>query len=164
MTESTGGADVFAELIVEQIDEERLRKTSLEARGLALITASGAFTTLVLGVAALVPQESLPVAARVFLILAFVCFVAAAVQGIWVNRPANYEEPSVESLASAFEEGRDKSVESARRSASKLRLTTLRASRLRNDEKAQALRRGAWAQIVGLGLTAVAGIVALIQA
>jgi hypothetical protein len=45
--------DAYTALIIEQLAEERSRKTSLEQRGISVITSSGALVTLLFGLAAL---------------------------------------------------------------------------------------------------------------
>jgi hypothetical protein len=99
VTEPTATASAaFSEYISEQLVEERARKTSLEARGLALITTSGAFTTLVLAIAALVGDDDLPGLSRGLLVLSLAGFLGAAVMGVVVNLPADYKEPRADGL------------------------------------------------------------------
>ncbi len=161
--EPAGAASAaFGEYISEQMVEERARKTSLEARGLALITTSGVFTTLVLGIAALVGDADLPRAARVLLVLSLATFLVAAVMGVVVNKPANYDEPSTASLLATLDEYGSRDLAVGQKAVAKSRLDVLGTARKRNDDKAGYLRAAAWAQIVAMGLVALAGIVTLI--
>lgn len=161
MTEPVAG-QAFAQLIVEQLTEERARKTSLEGRGLALITTSGAFTTLVLAISALTGDGTLPGPARALLILALVCFFVAAVLGVLVNLPADYREPSPGDLLAAVNDSGDRDLASGERSVARVRIKILEAARGRNKDKAERLLWGAWAQIAALLFVASAGLVVLL--
>lgn len=163
MTELTGEAGaVFGAYVSEQLLEERARKTSLEARGLALITTSGAFTTLVLGIAALAGGDNLPDVSRVLLILSLAAFLIAAVMGVVVNKPADYDEPSADSLRDTLARFGDRDRATGEKTVADSRLDVLKAARQRNETKAERLLWGAWAQIAALGSVAVAGIVTLL--
>ena len=48
-----GGRSIYADFIKEQLDAQEARKVSLEQRGLAVITTSGALVTLLFGLTAL---------------------------------------------------------------------------------------------------------------
>lgn len=154
-------ASAIGEFVAEQLAEERLSKTSLEARGLALITTSGAFTTLVLGIAALVGEASLPAASRALLVLSLAVFVVAAVMGVVVNMPADYDEPSAESLRNVLSEHGERDLLTGVRAVGNSRLDVLETARNNNKTKACRLLIGAVAQIVAMALVAAAGIVAL---
>jgi hypothetical protein len=86
---------LYAELIDAQLQEERDRKTSLEQRGVAVLTAAGTLVTLVFGFATFVRGMN-PVALSTlstgFFVAALFFFVAAAAAGILSNRPTNYLE------------------------------------------------------------------------
>lgn len=154
-------AFAIGELVAEQLAEERVSKTSLEARGLALITTSSAFSTLVLGIAALVGDQSLPAASRSLLVLSLAAFVVAAIMGVVVNMPADYREPSAESLAAVLKEHGAQDLLTGIRAVGKSRLDVLETARSNNKTKACRLLIGAWAQMVAMALVAAAGIAAL---
>lgn len=153
---------MFGEYILEQLAEERTRKTSLEARGLALITTSGAFTTLVLGVAALVGDGDLPGSSRLLLVLSLAAFLVAAVFGVVVNKPSDYAEPSADSLEETLQRHGHRDRLTGQKAVASSRLDVLSAGRDRNKDKAAYLLAGAWAQIVAMSLVALAGIVTLL--
>jgi hypothetical protein len=100
VSESRGSISVTVgealnELLDDQIDDERTNKASLESRGLAVITTSGALVTLLLGLAALVTkaQSYTPsLGARLLLIAALAAFLVAAALGIYCNVPRRYRE------------------------------------------------------------------------
>lgn len=154
-------ASAIGELVAEQLAEERVNKTSLEARGLALITTSGAFTTLVLGIAALVGDGSLPGASRMLLVLSLLAFVVAATMGVVVNMPANYDEPRAASLKMTLKEHAGDDLLTGVRAVNNSRIDVLDTARSNNQTKACRLLIGAWAQVVAMFLVAGAGVVAL---
>lgn len=136
MTEDAGANAVVGAYIAEALAEERLRKTSLEARGLALITTSGAFTTLVLGIAALVAPDELPVPARALLVVGLLCFLVAAIKGALVNKPEDYKEPKANNLSDVLDEVKTTSTASGERTVARSRLVVIEAARERNKDKA----------------------------
>lgn len=92
----------YSQLIADQLTEERNRKTSLEGRGITVITTSGTLATLLFALAAglgAAPGFRLPRAADLPLLLALVAFVIAALFGLTTNIPLQYREPTPEGLA-----------------------------------------------------------------
>jgi hypothetical protein len=85
-TEATAAASVTA-LVRAELAAEQARKTSLEQRGLAVITSSGVLVTLLLAIGA--ASEGAPLAvtgpARISLIGALPAFIGAAISGILAN-------------------------------------------------------------------------------
>ncbi|HXP21413.1 MAG TPA: hypothetical protein VN840_17355 [Streptosporangiaceae bacterium] len=101
MSEMNAGA-AYAGLIADQLAEERNRKTSLEARGITVITTSGTLATLLFALTAGLTTAAkfrLPGPARLPLLLALVAFVAAAAFGLATNLPLRYQEPTSAGLA-----------------------------------------------------------------
>jgi hypothetical protein len=88
----------YGELIACQLAEERGRKTSLEARGVTVITTSSTLATLLfaLTAAGLTSARAfrLPDLAKLPLVLALCAFVAAAVLVLLTNVPLRYCEPA----------------------------------------------------------------------
>ena len=92
----------YEQLIVDQLIEERSRKSSLEARGVTVITTSGTLATLLFALTAGLTTTGtfkLPGAARLPLLLTLVAFVGAAILGIITNIPLRYQEPTPQGLA-----------------------------------------------------------------
>src|SRR5690348_5642945 len=88
----------YAQLIADQLLEERTRKASLEARGITVITTSSALSTLLFGLTAGLTTLSrfrLPPAAKLPLVLTLATFVFAAAFSLAVNMPLRYREPTV---------------------------------------------------------------------
>jgi hypothetical protein len=153
--------EVLAAHLTAALAEERVSKASLEARGLSLVTTSGAFVTLVLAIAALVGDRPLNGLARTMLVLASVGFLVAAVAGVLTNRPMDNDEPKPASMLSLVEEHYGKPDGLGVRAVARDQASTLVASRSNNDRKATCLRVGVWAQVAAMTLVAVAGIAVL---
>jgi len=98
---NTHAGSAYAELIKDQLLEERSRKASIEQRGLAVITTSGGITSLLLGLALLVTADGSPlsIGALLSLAAAVVLFVAAAVEGLWANWPRPFMEARPDELS-----------------------------------------------------------------
>jgi hypothetical protein len=87
------GTSVYVPLLLEQLKEEASRTSSLEQRGLAVITTSGGVAALLFGLAAVVTASEtfvFPDASRALLVAALVLFMFAAVGGIVSNWPFGY--------------------------------------------------------------------------
>ena len=155
----------YAELISEQLTEERSRKSSLEQRGGLVITTSGTLVSLLFGLAAVVTSRkgfSVPFSARVLLLLAVVAFIAAALGGLAANLPLReYLEPEPESLRELTElDSWEAEVSIGARAIALARVDVLAAAREANDLKAVAVILAFAAEVVAIGLVAAAvGIV-----
>ena len=100
--EAADAGSAYGQLICDQLAEERSRKTSLEARGINVITTSGTLATLLFGLTAGLTAAAkfrLPAGARLPLLLALVAFVGAAVCGLATNAPLRYREATPRGLA-----------------------------------------------------------------
>lgn len=78
-------------LLVDQLADERAKKASLEQRGVAVISTSGALVTITLGFVALATRDGSPrLQSTVVLLLltALAGLVAASAAGLLVNLPA----------------------------------------------------------------------------
>jgi len=101
VTAPEDGSQVYEELLVRLQAAEEQRKSSLEQRGTAVISTSGALVTLLFGLAAFVPQQArFPVgsAARVALLCAVAFLLLAAVLGVTSTVPLPYGRLRVEEL------------------------------------------------------------------
>ncbi|MEU9631372.1 hypothetical protein ACFZDB_20900 [Streptomyces luteogriseus] len=141
-------------LIDAELDVERTRKTSLEARGLAVITGSGTLVTLMLAVAALaMGKEKQAVSGwpEWILALSVLLFVLAACFGIAVNAPSRYFRIDPASLSGLItreewgEPGHD-----AERELTAARLAELSDARTRNEKKARRVLAAISCQVVGV--------------
>jgi hypothetical protein len=101
MPDSNAG-EAYSQLISDQLAEERDRKTTLEARGITVISTSGALATLMLGLTVGVTAATtfrFPGPVKIPLVLALAMFVLAAACGLTANVPMHYKEPTVGALA-----------------------------------------------------------------
>jgi hypothetical protein len=153
-------------LIDEQLAEERSRKTSLEARGLSVITTSGVLVTLILGFGGLVKGDKglmLPGLAKFTLVGGLIVFVLAAAAGLYVNTPLAYVEVRAEDLRVWLEPRlwEAQSVGGEVRAA-EARVEVLAAARALNDRKAIVLVGAIGAEVVAIALLAVTvGVIVL---
>lgn len=157
VADDSPGSDVFAELVQELLAAEEKRRDSLEARGGAVITVSGALVTLLLALTALVTREktfTLPEAARVRLSFAVVAFVVAALLAIatYIPQPARITDPAQlsELLPTMWDRGSDFAL----KKVTATRLEQLATMQSANDRKARALLGAISAQVVAVLLLA----------
>lgn len=84
---------VYADFVLEQLTAEETRKTSLEQRGLAVITSSGVLATLGFGSLALAKRgDHIPLASASAFLLAVgaVALLVAAVLALATNAPLRH--------------------------------------------------------------------------
>lgn len=124
MTVAEESSRVYEELLTRHQAAEEQRKTSLEQRGGALITTSGALVTLLFGLSAYVPQEArFPVGsgARTALLVAAGFLLLAAVLALTSTAPLPYGRLRVEDL-----DLRTLTAEPAEKARQRVLLTTAR--------------------------------------
>lgn len=100
--EAADAGSAYGQLICDQLTDERGRKTSLEARGINVITTSGTLATLLFGLTAGLTAGAnfrLPAGAKLPLVLALAAFVAAAAGGLATNVPLRYQQATPQGLA-----------------------------------------------------------------
>ncbi|MGA2514839.1 MAG: hypothetical protein ABSG37_14695 [Candidatus Limnocylindrales bacterium] len=154
--------DAFPQLIIEQLTEERARKTSLEQRGVGVITTSGALVTLLFGLSALATKNQayvLPDPARWTLILVVALFLVASVLGLMTNVPLDYFEPTTQGLSSLVEPGAvDWPNDATERAqlAAEARVTIIQSARHNNGVKAAWLLGAMLFEVVALIALAIA--------
>jgi hypothetical protein len=156
LTEVAGAS--YEQLIVEQLTEERARKSSLEQRGFSVITTSGAFVSLLFGLAAVVTQVEgfeVPAAARVTLMVAALLFTTAGVYGLIVNSPVGYKEADPDWMLGLTRKNTWEAMDSiGRRRVSQSRVETIRAARASNERKADRLVWALAIEVVGIAAVA----------
>jgi hypothetical protein len=101
-TPAAAGNTVFADLLKEQLTQERARKATIEARGLAVITTAGGIVTILFALSALATKAEatfvLVEPARSLLTIASVVFVLAVLVALGTNAPLGYDEVTTEGL------------------------------------------------------------------
>lgn len=165
MQDETAGPD-YGELIREQLAEERVRKASLEQRGVTVITTSGVLVSLLFGLAAVVTESKtfqVPDAARYLLVLALVLFVGAAASGIVLNSPRKYVEAHPDDLERLLRRDVwDASGSLGGRRSAEARVKILRKARTINDGKAKWLLRAVFLEVAAVAAVAIGVAVILL--
>jgi len=157
----------YGRTIKDQLDEERARKSSLEARGIGIVTSSGALATLLFGLVTFTrgtnPQLHWDVGplAKGALLVSVVLFATAALLGLAANFPGDYKELKVAKLRERVtsQQWADANVVEAARRDAEANVGTIDAARGINGKKARAIRWGIAAEAGAA--TAVALAVAL---
>jgi hypothetical protein len=157
----------YGPTIKDQLDEERLSKNSLEARGIGIVTSSGALATLLFGLVAFTRGTNnqlhwnIGTPAKIALLVGVALFAIAGLLGLAANFPGGYKEADPEKLAErvkAEEWSKQEPVEAARRDA-ELNVNILKGARLINKKKAKAVRWGIAAEAVaGVMIAAAVGL------
>lgn len=154
------GRTLYAEYIKEQVQAQEVRKTSLEQRGLAVISTSGVLVTLLFGLTALsIKGEAtfdIPDTSAVFLVAALVFFVLAALSALTTNLPRSYEGVSVDALREAAKDRWQDDEATASKKIALTRLTVLSSAKEVNTQKGIALIAAMVFEIIAVGLVGVA--------
>jgi hypothetical protein len=160
VSQERGGHVVYADFIKEQLAAQDARKASLEQRGLAVITTSGALVTLLFGLTALtVAREAtydIPGTAATFLLFALGFFLLAAVSGLLTNLPRGYEATTVEGLREGVRNRWGDDEATASRRVAHTRLNVLASAKSVNKQKGYLLVAGMVLEIIAVTLVAVA--------
>lgn len=161
-------AGIIRSLIELQISEEQGRRSSLEQRAMAVITASGILVTLITGIIGVVDRVSNfkhePASAA--LTIGSLCtFIMAAVWAIAVNAPRGHRVVGIDApdgLASMVRRDKFRSPRAAgERRIAEVRLEQLRSLRRANAAKATALFMALASEVAALALL-VTGVLLLI--
>ena len=155
-----GAGEEYAKLIAEQLDEERKVKSSLEQRGITVITTSGTLVTLLFALVAVVTKDEtfdLASSARWGLYLALCLFVLAAIVGLITNMPRRYDEANVEDLAGLIKEDYwAGSASIGSRRSSEVRVKVLRSARETHKTKAYLLQAALALEVAAVAALATA--------
>jgi len=166
--DKTAGLAVYTPLLEHQLEEETSRKTSLEQRGVAVITTSGVLVSLLFALAAVVTSAKnfdLPDNARVLLVVTLVLFVLAAVGGIVANWPLSYHQVQTENLHRLIsKENWNAPPGIAARRIAEAQVSILERARKLNLVKARALLAAMTTQILAVTALATAVAIILIEA
>jgi hypothetical protein len=161
---STAGGE-YSAFVAAQLAEERTTKTSLETRGITVITTSGGLVTLLFGLVALSTKSAatstLPVTASNLLVAAALFLTLAAVFGLLTNWAMSYTEASIEGLQELLtRDWKDTQAQGQLDVASTV-IDILGTSRAKNERKANLLRLAMSAEIVGVFFVALAAVAVL---
>ncbi|WP_327006041.1 hypothetical protein OHA72_01335 [Dactylosporangium sp. NBC_01737] len=162
------GDQIYAVFIEGELKGERERRTTLEARGVSVVTQSGALVTLLAGVGALVKgitSTAPPSAVIVAVICALVFFFSAALCGTLISFGPIFPPHTLADAATMTQmrtTRRDHSEEEARSVVAHLHIGTLDSLRKGNDIKVRWVVAAQFCQI--LALVAVSAAVCFIVA
>ena len=149
---------VYGQLIADQLAEERSRKTSLEARGVTVITTSSALATLLFALTAGLTATSkfrLPVPAKLPLLLTLVTFVFSAAFSLAANVPLIYREPTPAGLAKLINTDYwSAAAEIGEIRVAEAQVTSLTAARSANNLKAKLLIGAVFFELLAIPLLA----------
>lgn len=158
-------ADAFEALLGDLIPDERVRKDSLESRGVGIMTSSGTLVTLLLALSAVVTQaKDYRPSGSVLTLLAIsaIVFVMAAALSTYNNSPARYLEIDASSLRTLTAAGTwDAAGSEARRQIAAARLEILRNWQEVNQSRARILTFAMFLEIAGILVAATAVVLIL---
>ena len=158
---------VYAEYIKAELDLQHERKASLEQRGMAVITSSGALVSLLFALGAVITGAedfSLPSGARAWLYAAVVLFVAAALGALFTNAPLKYVTVTPDALRASMKEHLGDSEERAHKNVALTRVKVFEDTKRKNDLKGKVLLAAMAAEVLAVGCVAVAVGLVLMEA
>lgn len=157
----------FHEFVAKELDNERARRTALDARGVGIVTASASLATLVAGLSAVATQSSTfapSVLVVVTALSALAVFVLAAALGIWANRTIEYRVADSTTLTQMATERWTTDEVDALNVVVTLNITTLTSLREGNNRKAMAAVLAMIAQLTATALLTVSAAGSLLSA
>jgi hypothetical protein len=158
---SDRGGSVVLDLITEQFELDQARKQSFEQRGLALVTTSGGFVTILFGLITIASRTGagfvVPHSARVLVIAALALLFGAALCGIGAAFPLRFIVPEIPYLRGllADEIWTGSGIKTSQRIAEG-KLKMLKRSRKRTRFKGWALILGLLAEVAAVALLGAA--------
>jgi hypothetical protein len=150
---------VYGDFIKEQIDAEVVSRSSLEQRGLAVITTSGALVTLLFGLVAVLTKANtfvLPASSRSWLKWAMLFFVLGAVCGIITNFPLLRRGARPNDLGKVIADNWADPPSMGQRAVAQARIDILRNAILLNLIKGSALLAAMIAEVIAVLFVALA--------
>jgi hypothetical protein len=138
--------------------DHRTAKSSLEQRGVGVVTTAGVLVTVLFGLSAVVTKRGdfhLPSAAAPWLYAALGLFVVAAAGGLVAALPYVYKAPRTEALDRLVREKWDNSAWAARRKVALAQIDLIAVYRRNNRRKAIFLGGGILAELLAMAMLAV---------
>jgi hypothetical protein len=158
--EGEPGSAIYAEYFAQQLEREDERKSSLEARGVLVVTTSGVLSTILLGLATLTKKQgaafALPHSARWWVIAALVLLALAVAGALVSNFPFKSGEADVDGLRNLVDESWDDSPGEAEKAVAINRLSVLGSSKKTNSRRAWFLFAAMVCELFALIAIAVA--------
>lgn len=152
------GGSEYGEFFKELVAGQEARKTSVEQRGITVITTSGALVTLLFGLVAVITKAegfTLPKASHGPLGIGLMLFVVAAVLGLLTNVPLPYTNVTPESVETALDRWNEP-PEKAQVRVAATRLKVFKRAQKVNEWKARVLIAAMLAEVAAVCAVAVA--------
>ena len=149
----TDNGPKYVSFVDQELKAERERRTTLDGRGQAIVTTSGALVALLSAVGVIVSHRSsfvLPQAARYPLVAALVLFVIAAFLGILATMNFKYDVVSRDSLAQMVRRHWPDTDDVAAKNIATANVNTTVTMRRGNNKKAVLLLVALFAQLGAL--------------
>lgn len=149
------GFAVYADFVREQLSAEETRKSSLEQRGLAVITSSGALATLAFGALAFAKRGDripLPGPSPFLLIAGAVVLLLAAMSALAANAPRHHRAVDLVKLKETLRRHQDDPEQAALIRVTSTRLGLWGTTRDANDVKAVLCLCAMAAEVIGVAL------------
>lgn len=149
----------YAAWVEKLVEDQEARKTSLEQRGLSVITTSGALATLLFGLVTLLTKSNdykLPTSTHGWIAGALIAFSGAAVLGLLTNVPLFYNKVKFKRGPKELLDKFEDPPATARREITATRLKEYRSAKKLNGLKAWCLVLAMLGEVVAVGLLAVA--------
>jgi len=154
------GAGAYADYLKDQLTAEDARKASLEQRGLAVISTSGALVTLLFGLVALSTKARqtfrLEEEPKYLLAVAVGVFLLAAACALATNAPVSYERVKPDAIKGRLKEQPLRDEGAAKRDIALTSVKVLRDAKARNQTKAMLLFAALILEVVAVALVAAA--------
>lgn len=147
------GSSIYAAYIRDQLNDQEARKSSIEQRGVAVITTSGTLVSLLFGLAAVltgVQHYQLPSGAESWLYAAMVAFVAGAIGGIATNLPLFYIGVRASELRGAVKNRWTDSIEDAEQRVAATEVKVLARAKALNTIKGFVLLGAISAEVIAV--------------
>jgi hypothetical protein len=145
---------VYGAYVAQKLADEDARQSSIEQRGLAVITTAGVLTTALFGIATFINPKSgigIPHAAHGPLVVAIIMLVLSALLAIATNVPLGYETVTTEDLQGAVTDLWGENPNDAMQRVSVTHVKEIKSARSRNTTKAWLLVGAMLLESLGLG-------------
>jgi hypothetical protein len=158
---------IYSALVITRLTEEDKRGSSLQTRGVAVVTTSGTLVTLLVALSQFrvggKVLPNLPAASRWLFAIAITAFVAAAFSGLMANLPRALVRPHLSSLVDLIKSEWSAPASAAEKPVALARARQLQELETANDRVARAVFAGLVAEVLAVALAATAVLVALAQ-
>lgn len=155
----TNGAEAWSSFFADLAEGQEVRKDSVERRGVAVVTTSGAFVTLMFGLVALLTDSegfALPHQSRGPIGLSVGLLTVAALLGLLTNLPRKYQNVDDAALLPSLDTYLAKEPSAAHTDIAHTHFRIYAAATKVNETKARLLVGGMLCQLLGLASVALA--------